>query len=243
MEAQKTQIKLDSVIRHGVGGPESGAIALIYEFLLAEFNQNNYKYIHVNQIGDDLEEVIVKMPVGQIYVNVRHPAQADFKSKGIDEQNRIRLEIMHTGLLRIAKHEGKLNIEQLESIKRKILTHNFSFNFLVKTFTNPELTSLKANLIIEPKTDRFDYFISIVENGDEKCKVLIYEGATSVYYFDYFFTKGKWKGDNEFIVTGNRKEVAIHVLVDKCKVEYEGLTELSKTSAFETYKANSRPKK
>ncbi|MBN8877487.1 MAG: hypothetical protein J0I32_08070 [Sphingobacteriales bacterium] len=238
----KTQIKLGSIVRHGIGGPQSGAIALIYEFLLGELNQTSYKYISVNQIGDDLDEVIVKMPVGQIYVNVRYPADEDFKSKSIDEQNRIRLEIMHTGLLRIAKHEGKLDIGQLESIKEKILTNNFSFSFLVKTFTNPRSSSLSANLIIEPKMDRFDYFISTVENGTEKCKVLIYEGATSVYYFGYFFTKAKWKGDNELIITGNRKEVAIHVLMDKCKVVYESLAELSETSAFEIYKANSRPK-
>jgi len=238
----KTQIKLGSIVRHGIGGPQSGAIALIYEFLLGELNQTSYKYISVNQIGDDLDEVIVKMPVGQIYVNVRYPAYEDFKSRSIDEQNRIRLEIMHTGLLRIAKHEGKLNVEQLEVIKGKILAHNFSFSFLVKTFVNPKLMSLRANLIVEPRIDRFDYFVSIVENGDEKCKVLIYEGTTSLYYVGYFFTKGRWKGDNELIIVGNRKEVEIHVLIDKCKVEYESLTELSETSAFEIYKANSRPK-
>src|SRR5688572_4216824 len=96
-----TQLRLGSVVAHGVGGPEAGAVDLIYLFLLMEYRQNIYRAIFINQIGDDLNEVIIKQGK-EIYVNVRHPAPVDFDLKSDEEKNRIRLDVIHTGLLRIA---------------------------------------------------------------------------------------------------------------------------------------------
>ena len=44
----KTQLRLNSVVPHGVGsGFESLALDLIYEFLLSEFGQNFYRWIGI----------------------------------------------------------------------------------------------------------------------------------------------------------------------------------------------------
>src|SRR5437667_12875436 len=106
----KTQLRLNSVVPHGVGsGSESLALDLIYEFLLREFAQAIYRYISINQIGSELNEFVMKEPGNKIHVNIRYPAHEDFESKSADEKNEIRLDIVHTALLRVAEYDKKLD--------------------------------------------------------------------------------------------------------------------------------------
>ena len=129
-----TQFKLNSIVRHGVSGPESGAISLIYTFLLTEFEQNIYRYISVNQVGEDLREFVMKEQTKNIYVNIRYPVYEDFETKSLQEKNLIRLDLIHTSLRRIAEYDGKFDIKKLEVIKQKILDVNFSFEFTCKLY-------------------------------------------------------------------------------------------------------------
>jgi len=235
-----TQIRLGSVVPHGVGGPQAGAIDLIYYFLLNEHSQNPHSYIFINQIGDDLDEVIIKKGK-EIYINIRYPAPDDFESKNEDEQNRIRLDVIHLALLRIAAKEKKLNIQILETLKNRILENNFSFYFVFKTFINKKNNDLIAKLVIHPNPDAFEYFIHIEEQGKLKCKLPIYNGFTNIIYVADLFWFGKWKNDNDFVLTGKKKEIEIHIKVDSCKVKYVNLTAYEKAPRFEMFRSDISP--
>lgn len=232
-----TQVRLGSVVPHGVGGPEAGALDLIYLFLLMECRQNAYSFISINQIGDDLNEVIIKNGK-QIHINVRYPAPVDFDSKSEEEKNRIRLEVTHTGLLRIAAKEKKLDIDALERIKNKILENNFSFYFEYRRYVNKKNKDLTAKLIVHPTTNSFQYYIQIEEQGKIKCRQLIFKGFTNIFYVDDLFKNGTWKNDTRFIITGVKKEVEIHVTVENCSVEYINLTSYEKSPYFEMFRSD-----
>jgi hypothetical protein len=98
-------LRLGSVVPEGVGGPEAGSIDLIYSYLLQEYNCAVYPQIHINQIGDELEEFVMKMS-GKMRVNIKYSSKG-FDSKSIEEKNLIRLDVVHTALLRIAEKEKK----------------------------------------------------------------------------------------------------------------------------------------
>jgi hypothetical protein len=234
----KTNIfRLNSVVPHGVGGPESGAINLIYTTLLQELEQDVYGYIGVNQIGNDLDEFVMKQ--GKIvHVNIRYPAYDDFESKTISEKNRIRLDVVHTALLRVAVQDKKLDIGKLEEIKSKILSNDFSFDFVCKSYLYNKRSSLIAKIIVHPQMEKFDYYVSIEDNLTVKCRKKIYSGLTNVVYYPELFSQGKWKGENEFIITGKRKEVEIKICVDECKIEFKNLTGYPKPPYFEMMRAD-----
>lgn len=235
----RTQIKLNSVIPHGVGsGPESGAIDLIYTFLLDKFGQSIYSYISINQIGSELNEFVMKESGKNIHVNIRYPTYDNFETMSVDEKNKIRLEVVHSGLLRIADYDKKLSAEKLEEIKREVLNKNFSFEFDLKIFKNKKNASLIAKITVQPGMDKFDYFLLIEESGNEICKILIYKGRTNIFYFDQLFNVGKWKNDEELIITGKEKQIQLRVFIDRCKVEYINLTPYSKPPLFEMFRAD-----
>jgi hypothetical protein len=213
-------LRLGSVVPHGVGGPEAGAINLIYSLLLQEYEQDVYSYIGINQIGADLNELVIKEPGNKVYVNIRYPVYDDFENRSIDEQNRIRLDIIHQSLLRIATEFKKLEVNKLEIIKNRILENKFLFDFVYKTYQNKKDKDLTAKIIIHPLTKRFDIYALIEERGKSICNVMIFSGGTDDFYFGSLFANGKWNGTNEFIVTGKKSEVEIHVHIDKCSVEY-----------------------
>lgn len=235
----KTQIRLNSVVPHGVGSSaESGAIDLIYTFLLHEFDQSVYRYISINQIGPDLNECVIKERGKNIHVNICYPVYDDFETKSVDEKNRIRLDVIHSALLRIVEQDKKLDIKKIEAIKREILDKNFSFEFLLKTFVNRKKSSLVAKIIVRPEIKSFDYFLLVEEKGVVICKMLIYKGMTNLSYFDLFFKEGKWRNEKELIITGKEKQVQLHVFIDGCKVENINLTPYSKPPLFEMFRVD-----
>lgn len=235
----KTQLRLNSVVPHGVGsGPESGAIDLIYFFLLHKFRQEHYSYIGINQIGKELREFVMKEPGKKIHCNIRYPVFEDFETKSIEEKNRIRLDVIHTALLRIADYDEKLDKDKLEDIKNEILEKNFSFEFECKTYPNKKNKSLLGKVLVNPQIDKFDYYVLIEENGKEKCKLNIYSAVSTVFYFPYFFRYGKWKNDFEFILTGTKREVEIHILINVCSVGYKNLTAYDNPPTFQMFRAD-----
>ena len=95
--------RLNSIAPGGVGGPEAGALDLIYSLLLQKFDSHVYSHIFINQIGDDLDEGIFRNGK-EIAINIKYPVE-NFDEKFVKEKNIIRLEIIHMALLRIAEKE------------------------------------------------------------------------------------------------------------------------------------------
>lgn len=235
----KTQLRLNSVVPHGVGSsPESTAIDVIYYFLLREFEQNKYSAIFINQVGDDLNEFVMKEPNHKVFVNIRYPVFDDFEMKTVQEQNLIRLDVVHTSLLRVAEYDGKFDVNKLEAIKQKILNADFSFDFVCKEHRNKKNESLIAKIIVHPATDTFDYYCVIEENERLKCKIKIYAGRTEMYYYGALFSKVKWKSANEVTITGKEKQMEISIIVDDCSVTFKNLTPYKKAPFFEMMRSD-----
>jgi len=232
----RTELRLGSVVPHGVGGPESGAIDWIYIFLLHEFGQDVYRRIGINQIGEDLNELVMKEPGNKIHCNIRYPVIENFETKSIEERNRIRLDVIHTALLRIAKYDKKLDTSKLEAIKNKILENNFSFEFECKAYPKNKNKNLLAKMLVHPQMYKFDYYILIEENGKLKCRLKIYSGGTDTFYFPFFFRFSKWENNNEFVLTGTVKEVESHILINECKIKIVNLTPYDNPPTFQMFR-------
>lgn len=234
----KTEIRLGSVVAHGVGGPEAAAMDMMYICLLHEFGQDIYKRIGINQIGEDLNEFVMKEPGNKVHVNIRYPVYEDFESKSVEEKNKIRLDVIHTALLRVAEYDKKLNIDQLDAIRSKILSNNFLFEFICKSYVNKKNKNLIGKVVIHPESDRFNYYAVIEENGKVRCKVHMYNGRTGVFWGEDFFSYGKWRGENELIIWGKKKEVEIHILIDECKADFLNLTRYANPPYFTVMRAD-----
>ena len=235
----KTQLRLNSVVLHGVcSGAESGAIDLIYGFLLTEFAQDIYSYISINQIGSDLKEFVMKEPGNKIHVNIRYPVHEDFETKIVVERNLIRLDVIHTALIRVANQYGKLEIQKLEEIKEKIINNNFSFDFICKAYPYKKNDNILAKIIVHPEIDRFNYFLLVEENQKVKCRIKLYCGLTNLFYYSDLFSIVKWKSTNELIITGKAKEVEISITVNECKITFTNLTKYQKSPSFEMMRAD-----
>lgn len=235
----RTQIlSLISVIPRGVFGPECGAISLIYTFLLQEHGITHYNNIFINQVDDEIDEKVQFNFLGKknVYVSVLYPAPEDYESKLTQEKNMIRLEIIHEGLLRLAKQDIKIDLAKLEAIKHRIIQQNFSFELLYKAHSNRSCPNLVGKILINPFEDRFDYYVVIEEGGVVKCKNHIYS-SIPVEESDGLFFYGKWKGANELVIAGKESLTEIRVLVESCSVTYINRSRFDKDPYFELKRA------
>jgi hypothetical protein len=231
-------LRLISVVEHGVGGPETGAINLIYSFLLRKYKLDFYSYIRINQIGEDLQEFVMKEGGKKIHINIRYPASEDYELKTVTERDLIRLDIIHKALLRLSANDSRIQVEKLENIKNEILQNEFLFDIQYKEWKYKKDEKLSAKIIIRAYEDRFDFFVLIEEDKKEKYRLLIYQGKTTDFYIDALFFYGKWKNINEFMITGKNKEVEIHIYIQESKMQYVNLTGYEKAPFFEMMKAN-----
>src|SRR5688572_2065209 len=161
-------LRLESVVPHGVGGAGAGCIDLIYSFLLQEYKMDAYSHIQIIQIGKDLNEIIIKEGKN-IHINIDYPAREDFDQLSSLERNKIRLNIVHDALIRIAEYDGKLDIFTLGVIKQKILDQKFSFDFIYKTHVQKSDINLVGRTIIHPTESCFKFYCSIEKNKKEVC--------------------------------------------------------------------------
>lgn len=225
------------MVLHGVGGPQAGAVNYIYSQLLQQFNIDAYRYIHINQIGVENNEVIIKEGK-KININVRFPAREDFEQLSDFDQNVIRLEIIHIGLCRIAAYENKIDIGKLNEIKAIVLEKKFDFSFLLKKFENKKNPEFIGSLFIKPQNKRFDFFASIKNGDTELCNLPIFSGGTSDFYFSNFFSKGKWTAKGELIISGSSTEVEIRINTEACTVEFVNLTRYEKPPLLELMRSD-----
>lgn len=233
----KTQLRLGSIVPHGVGGPEAGQIDLIYAFLLHRYNQDIYRYMGINQIGEDLNEIVMKSPGNKIHVNIRYPAYDDFEQRSEEDQNSIRLNVVHSALIRIAEYDKKLDVSKLEEIRTEIIKNNFKLDLVYKEHVFKKDPSLVAKLIIKPNMREFRFYVLIEKSNIKKCELLIYRGGTNNFYIKALFSKGQWKSKDLFIVSGKSSESEFHIYIDRCEVELINKTNYPKPPFFEMMKA------
>ena len=123
MGSFKIIFRLGSVVPNGVGGPEAAAINLIYSFSFQKFKINTYSRILINQIDDNYDEVIIRNGK-KIHINIKYPAPDDFGSKTDLEKNLMRLEIIHSALLRLNIQYNEMDIDTLELIRQEVIDIN-----------------------------------------------------------------------------------------------------------------------
>lgn len=225
-------LRLGSLGTIHVGGPEAGALDLIYSYLLQEFQQDIYNHITINHIDDNYNEVIMKER-NNVFINLRYPVPDDFMIMETTQKNKIRLDVIHEALLRINEKYHQLDTTALSQIRQKILDHNFLFDLVYSSYVNSQKPNLVGKVIVQPLIDRFNFYCLIEEGGIEKCKSLIYQGKCTDHYFSNFFAFGQWRSTPEYIISGKEKIIEIHVFPDECKVEYVNLTEYNKPPLFE----------
>lgn len=228
-------IRLISIVSNGLGDPEANCIDLIYSFLLQRFDLDIYSWIHINQIGEYLNEVIIKVGK-QIFINIRYPSFENFDSKSTREKNRIRLDCVHQSLMRIADYDNRLDKKKLVLIKDQIEQKDFQFDIIYKTFKNKKKPQLISKVIIHPFINKFDFYVVFKNDGRAVCKLLVYEGVPSIHSVENFFFLGKFKNAEEFILTGRAKEVEIHISINDFNVTYVNLTKYPKAPLFEMTK-------
>jgi hypothetical protein len=229
-------LRLGSVVPNGVGGPGAAAINLIYTYLLQEHGITWYKFITVNQIGNDLQEGIVRFGPKDININVRYPASAEFQQVSPYERNLVRLEVIHMGLLELAKSDSRIDVGKLKLIKDEILKRKFQFALLYKQHVCKADVSLIAEIIIHPSESKFDFFAEIKQHDTEIGRYKIFSGKPIVFYVDALFFYGKWKGTNQLTISGKSPDVEIHVLVNEKRIEYINKSKYSKAPFFEMMK-------
>ena len=207
----------------GIGLPEGGCVSLVYGYLLQLFHCDVYRNVIVNQIGVGMNELVLKKGT-YAHVNIQYTINGDFRRMSIDERNRIRLNIIHTAMLRLASEDSRIESSKLESIKETILENNFLFDIPYKSFENKKHPAWIIKVIVRPSEDVFRFFAILEKDSIRKCEILIYSGATTDYYFDYFFSSGKWNGELSFVLFGKKKEQEIHITLEHCKMNVVNLT-------------------
>lgn len=232
----KTQIRLGSVVPNGIGGPEAGALDLIYSYLLSTKKQTFYKYITINEIDDRLKEFVRKEKAGVIHVNIRTSNHENYKKKNAAEKNEIRVEVIHEALMRIAKFDNKFNCLLLEEIREEIISNKFLFEIPIKQFKYRKDELITASIFVQPGIEKFEYFLKVEKGKEVKCKLLIYSGLTNTYYFDYFFKYCKWKGPSELNLYGSSKQVEINIQIDSCSLQLVNLSDYEKPPLFEIFR-------
>jgi hypothetical protein len=229
---------LNSVVPHGVSSSrETAVIELIYAFLLKRYDADVYSF-SINQVGDDLEEFISKEPHNRVHINLRYSTYPDFEEKTAQERNLIRLEVIHTALLKIAEAYKEIDIQKLDLIKNDIIKNNFYYEFEIKRFPNRKNKDLIAKIILNPQVDKFVFYISIEYKENEIQRMLLYEGQPFLDIVVKFFQNGKWKNENEILITGKANIVEIHVFLKEKRIDFINLTKYENPHMFQLMKAD-----
>ena len=238
---KKNLLNLGSLIENGLGGINPGFLCLIYTYLLQEFSLDVYRFIVINQIGIELDEIVM-IDKKDVHINIRYPDNKNFIPKDAKEGKRLCLDIIHEALLRLAKQDKRIDINKLETIKNLVIKKNFSFYLVYKKYINPGNNSLLGSIVIHPNENSFDFYVIVEQDGKEICRLLVYKGKSTDYYIDDLFYYGKWKALNEFIIKGKTSEIEYHIYIDTCNVELVNISpNKDKAPIFNLFKAVPEP--
>lgn len=227
----KTTVRINSTIKNGIGGAESGHLELIYMYLLHEYGQNLYSHIGINQIGDEVDEIILKEGK-KIYINIRYPLPKGIESMNIDEKKLLALEVVHAALMRVALHENRLDDQILEKILNRIKKVDFSFDFLCKEYRRKGKPETIVKILVKPFVMEFKYYLQIVSDGVIKCELYLFSGATIPFNEQDFFYKSIWKSSTELVINDRDNELQFLIDIQSCKFELINLTRYSHPPKF-----------
>jgi hypothetical protein len=226
--------RLISVDPHGIGNKENGLLDLLYSYLLWKNGLDYYRFIKVNQIHQDqgIEE-FVEIEKGLVHINIIFNTDPNFDTLNDANKNRIRLDIIHAGLLRLADKDPKFSKTNLEKIKDEILERNFNFELEGQIRKSPFDDTTVCRFLINPQTKYFDYFFLIQKDGSDLCKIPIYRGKPLTYYLDSFFSTVTWNNKNQVVIEGKEKQIKMILDVANCKLDFQNLTQYPKPPLWE----------
>lgn len=228
-------LRLNSVVMNGAGGPGASAISLIYSFLLQEFSLDVYTHITINQIGEDLEEFVSKEGKN-VHVNIRYPGSVSDNLHNADENNKIRLQIIHMALLRIAETYKQWDTQKLGEIKGLILQKRFKFELVYQEFKNSRQQIL-AKIIVFPEQMMFRIYCALYKDGIEYCRVSLMN-SVPIPIFSEYFKDGRWDNNGKLRVFGKVREVEFLISADSCEAQIINLTKFDHPPLFYMQRAD-----
>jgi|GEM_PF-1908861 len=216
------------------------AIGMIYTFLLRKNHVTSYDFINIIEVGNELNELI-SVDKREVHINIRYFIQGEYQSRSLEERNAIRLNSIHTAMLRLAEQDSRVDVDVLHLIRSEILEKNFLFYFEHKKWTRKLAPVMTASLLFCPKENKIDFFIILFSKGIEVCNKLVYSGRLGLDYLDTLFCHGKWSKENNFMLTGKSKEIEFIVFPEACKVAYVNHSNWPVPPTFDSLRSSISP--
>lgn len=231
-------VRLTSTAEKGIGNAGNAMLDIIYSMLIQQKGLDYYWHVKINQISDpQLEGFFVESR--KVHVNVLFDTPENFHNLADVDQNKIRLEIIHQGMMKLSEIDKRFKPGLLEEIRNGILDRNFKFKIVQLDAINPVNPSIWAGLQIEPNSSFFDFYLVVKEHDQQKIGQLIFRGRPSDYYIDQLFAKCEWLNVHEFIITGAEKQMNIRFECKQSKLTLENLTTFAKPPLWEMMKYQS----
>lgn len=208
----RTKLFLHPAAPHEAGCTEAGALCLMYMSLLHEYGQDHYKQI---SIYEGMTESVVRTGK-HVCVKLKY----DSERRDV-EKNRIRLEIIHAALLRVAVFENKLDLQVLDRIRQRILESEFMLEIVYRKERRKDGTV--AKIVVHPEMEWFDYYVVVEERGVESFKLWIHSGEPDVEEMAALFATMEWKNNNELVIIRQSLEAEIRVFVKERRAAYKEL--------------------
>ncbi len=227
-------LRLISIDPNGIGNEGNGMLDILYSYLLYENGLSFYKYIKINQIhqSQDIKE-FVDFDKGKVHVNIIHNTPSNFDYLDDISKNKIRLEVIHAGLLRISKEDERLQKDKLEKIREEILLKKNYFIIDGIVSVNPFDKNITCKILITPQAKYFIFSLDVKNKDSYLCKVDLYRSKPLVYYLDSFFSIIKWINKDELYVGGKAKQMSILLNLSNCDIQFKNLTQYNKPPLWE----------
>jgi hypothetical protein len=231
--------RLISIDPYGVGNEENALVDLLYSYFLGKNGLDHYREIKVNQVHQEqgIEE-FVDIEDKYVHVNIIFNTDPNFDNLDDLSKNKIRLDLIHAGLLRFAEKDNRYPKSILEDIRNEILRNNFNLELLGQVQKNPYDESISYRLVIRPQTKYFEYFFLIQKEGKDLCKIPVYKGKANTFYLAALFSKVMWKTKNKVVIEGLEEQMQMTLDSDNCNLTFQNLTEYSKPPLWEMSRAD-----
>ncbi|MFT3677209.1 MAG: hypothetical protein QM781_15035 [Chitinophagaceae bacterium] len=229
--------RLISIDPNGIGNRGNGLLNIIYSYLLWKNGLDYYRFIKVNQIGREQQvKEFVEIDKGYVHINLIYPTDKDFNLLDDDNKNKIRLEVAHAGLLRLAEVDSRFSISKLNKIHEEVIKNNFQIALESDGKINQFDKGVLVKLLILPSITYFDYHLIIQRDGAEICRQFLYRGKPAPDIVTYFFSKPKWKNKNELVIEGEEKQMRLRLNISNCNLEFQNLTQYPSPPLWEMMK-------
>lgn len=231
-------LRLISIDPYGIGNEGNGMLDILYSYLLRENGLSFYNYIKINQIhqSQGIKE-FVDFDKGKVHVNIIYNTPSNFDFLDDFSKNKIRLELIHEGLLRLSKEDERFQKGKLEKIREEILLKKFYFIIEGVISVNPFDKNIISKILITPQPKYFIFSLEVKNENNFLYKVNLYISKPLVYYLDSFFSIMKWTKKDELYVSGKSKQMNILLNLSNCDIQFKNLTQYNKPPLWEIGKA------